>query len=336
MITARRVVAASAGTVVLAALFGEAALRALSFAPVVRDVATSQEVTTDLWPRATRPVPGTAGIAPDAPVSRWFLLFPRCLKPDLRVARRFWGTPWSFTTRPCPNAEMGYRSNGVADDSARAYGVVVGDSITEGAQVDDAQNYVSLLSRMTRRRFVNLGAFAQGTSGHVERLRASGFLRLRPRVVILQLQHNDVGEDLRLEAARGRPDPAPLEGRWWLRCARASRLCFVFAGAWESWRRPYDPPPQSDAERRTGLAIQRKNLARFRALARASGARLLIVEDGDVGEDFDRLARAAGDPCLRLETSARRRLRLDGHWNPAGHQSAAAAIALKLLRLGWL
>ncbi|MBI4060195.1 MAG: hypothetical protein HY403_02070 [Elusimicrobia bacterium] len=338
---------ASLGTL-LGILIGECGLRCGGFIGAVADLQVASYVIADIWRHHSRALRLSGQPILSVDVLRKIYSFPRSLNPDDHFSRRFWGGEREFTTRPCPNPEMGYRINGTPEDFLPVYGVVVGDSYTEGAQVDDRETYVSRLSRISGKRFINLGVVGQGTGGDLARLKHSDFLKSTPRIIILQVSRNDLLDDLWLGAnfpayAHNftlRPDDLPL--RRWLFLYRVnvelSRRSLLYLLA--SW--PFPRSWQSgfirQSIREAGREMQRSNLSEFHALARSRGAKLLIVEyDTHIRQDYgwppDSLP---GVSVIQLKIGANETVRFDGHWNRAGHNRAAELIGERLRELGWL
>jgi hypothetical protein len=274
------------------------------------------------------------------------------MRPDASIAGRACGTAIRFTTRPCPDARVGFRSNGSSADGGPPFGVVLGDSLTEGAHVDDEQTFVSVLSRSTGKRFVNLGAAAEGVSGHLERLRLSALLSQRPRVVILQLHETDLEDEawsavVSDAARRSQPIyfqryaswPVWFPERLWMMLLTRS-VFWVFAE--RAIVEPYlarselavlDAPAAS----LMGKRRMRRSLEQAVRQMRAVGAKILIVEYRiDVSRFFKLRPQEHDVALLRLDLSDELRLWRDEHWRPEGHAEVARLIGSKLKDLGWL
>lgn len=317
----------------LAAFLGlalcEAALRSLPFRPFT-DIRTSHYVATVLWPGTQK-----ALIEPVVPGDFWS---PRALIPGVRFSRRSSGARHDFTTLASPAApRIGYRSNGVpGGDQGPVYGVCIGDSETEGAHVDDAETYASVLSRMSGKRFVNLGARGQGTAAHLARLEASGFLGENPKLIILQTHENDLAEDLLLWMG-ARPPARGISHRlrrhlisWSLGyhlLDRSGRVEARFGGVIRRL-----------AVSAFAARIQREQLQRAHALAANSGAKLVILVASpgamkDIRWRPDQLA-----PVLIVSPALQesQRIAYDGHWNREGHETAARALLDGLRKRRWL
>lgn len=308
---------------------GEVLLRNACFSSRAVDVLKSHHVATAVWPSST------VGLEDGADAGLGALPVPRVLKPGLRITRKVCGERMSFTTRACPDPRFGYRMNGGDEGDGEVYALVLGDSMTEGAHVDDSETYSSVLTKSTKKRFVNLGVFAQGTTGHLERLRLTRFLERKPRVIILQTNPNDAREDAWLAArGRGASGAARGSGSRWRRAVLRRSVLLRFL-----WRRLF--PRRGWAPRAGRLAapgdIQERNVGVIHELALRSGAKLLVVEDGTrLREAFAHLPPDSGPAFIEVGLGADMRVWAEGHWNRKGHEEAALLIQAKLYGLGWL
>lgn len=257
------------------------------------------------------------GAAPLAP--------PRALRPDLNKELSVAGRPYRYSTRKGPAPRFGYRANGPADDERRPYALAIGDSFTEAAEVDDEAAYPAVLSRTLGRRVVNLGARRQGLRGHLARLRAVGWLERGPSLVILQLSSNDDSED----------DPSPpagpgLAARFYLGLRQRHPAMTRFIERVATRSGLIRLPSVATPARRDRA---RKTVGRIRALAAASGARLLVLTHYP-----EKALEARGwdvDGVLYAPVPHAGFIRLDGHWNEAGHRWVATFLAEELARRGW-
>ena len=318
-------------------LCGEMMLRWGCFLGLIRDIQVDHHVQTSLWPFHRR-------LVGSIPV----------LDPDFKRSFGCGGTRISFNTLACPNPLMGYRRSGFLDDRQEVYAVVLGDSMTEAAHVDDRESYVGALSRLAGRRFVNLGVVGQGVGAHIERLKLSGFLEYRPRVLILQVGYTDIYEDVWLDTFRRVKGKKPsIHYLYWnppawfmifpglVRCLywmkHHSLLFFVLYKSWLV-RLFHSPPPVllSEAARHYGIRLGRRHLDEIHRIARSIGAGLLILGDGiDVVQEYG-WRPPAGVRIVVPHIPMNLRIRLDGHWNGEGHAKVARTVHRELVELGWL
>lgn len=262
---------------------------------------------------------------------------PKALRPDVLITTSFRGEPFRYTTLPAPNPALGHRSVGAAFDAMPPFALVVGDSYTEAQQVSDEQTYPALLSARTGHRFVNLGVGAQGLVGHLERLRHSGFLDARPKLIVLQLCANDFAEDVMAQGALAAARPNDLlyhdEGS-------AARKAIV--GFWTrnpalyvaSRRVLATPASFAKAASPVEERLLRRLLVEFERVARRAGARLLVYS-------VDPRQTAAAREVLPADTAVLdmrqgHSYRYDGHWTPRGHEEVAGRLLEELWTRGWL
>lgn len=256
---------------------------------------------------------------------------PRCARPGFRSLVSAGGRTRSYTVLSLPGAPCGWRSNGPASDGGKPYGIVVGDSFTEAAEVSDEEHWVARLSELAGRRFLNVGLGAQGLVGHIERLRASGAMALRPKLLIVQVCFNDLFEDewarLANEARAGRAQwdlsktrPPP---RWLGRFA--GHLWYTAVMRWRGQPKPTE----------LQWRLLESNLELLRREARRVDARLLIMAEPTV---FARALNRRMPEARAVEISLApdRRLFYDRHWNARGHLDVARRIKGDLVSRGLL
>lgn len=323
----------------------EATLR-FSCTQRAQDIRRAFFAMTRVWAAGSRPLEG-ARSARDATA------LPRAYVPGLGFEQRVCGAEHRFTTWRLPGAGIGCRADGSGSEAAAAFGVALGDSFTEGAQVDDAEAWPSVLGSALGRRVVNLGMRAQGTTAHLERLEASGLARGPVKLLLLQVHENDVAEDAWLELTRrldrqGRPFGLQRGGRAfydWVAETLGLKLwkysVLVFFLDQRLLRPRFARSDQElvgrEALERTGLGLQSRNLEKLLRLGRGLRAKLAVLGEASY---LERL-RSACSPEARkgflwIETDvpAGLRLRFDGHWNPAGHREIARRVQDALGRAG--
>ncbi len=280
-------------------------------------------------------------------------LRPKALRPGVRLSQTVCGRRHAFTSLPAPAPGVAFRSNGEAGEEEReVHGLVLGDSFAEGAQVDDAETFSAVLSRLSGKRFVNLGVRAQGTTGHLERLEKSGFLRLRPRVLIVQVHENDLLEDAWLElgrrgARRAQPTYFRRSGRAFydrvaermgLKLWKHSVLVYFLDHRFLRGRLMRAAPRQlpASAVLELGRGIERRNLAGFLRLARERRMRLVLLGERRVLEMLKEgaglSADAPGLSWVEADLPASGYLGGDVHWSASGHAEIARRIGDALAR----
>ncbi|HOW28243.1 MAG TPA: hypothetical protein PK876_07055 [Elusimicrobiota bacterium] len=169
------------------------------------------------------------------------------ISPDRRFINPTPNLKMTFSTGSIPiqGCSHGFRKNGLNDEGP-VFGIVIGDSFTINDRLDDTEGWVSLLSRLSGRRFMNFGMAGAGTLYH-RRMAELLIPILRPRFVIVQLSDNDLDDD-----RRDRTDPrfTPDKG---------------------------DTAPDGNDDPETLQRFQEENLERIYRLARDHHARMGIV-----------------------------------------------------------
>lgn len=236
----------------------------------------------------------------------------------------------------------GFRLNGAADD-APVYGAVFGDSFSENIHLDDAEGWVSLLSRETGLRFVNVSLNGRGTSDHL-RLARAYLPALRPEVLIVQVTANDANEDWqrsRPPAASTAPWRATTRERWERLSRRWPWRDSVLFATFVRWGLPRfegyrGPPAPESLLTEEKLDMQRRNLEGVRALAKRHRARLVIVafppEEYLERLGLDAWCRKNGVPLIRtghtrwVSVTENYGIMFDKHYNATGNRWVARDI----------
>lgn len=292
-----------------------------------------------VWAEASRVLEGT--MSAEDPN-----LLPRAVMPGLRIEQSICGMRHAFTTCAAPVSSVGYRSNGEPGEEVRkAFGLVLGDSFSEGAQVDDAETFTAVLSRLTGKRFVNLGVRAQGTIGHLERLEKSGFLSARPLVLIVQLHENDLLEDAWLGLGRdawrrAQPNYFRRSGRWFydlmveklgIKLWKHSILVYFLDHRFLRSRLMRSAPKNVPVSTVMGLGLvkERGNLDSFLRIARERRMKLVLLGERSYLASLKEGWAAASAPELswiEADLPASGRIGGDVHWSVTGHAEIARRI----------
>ncbi|MEM7200485.1 MAG: SGNH/GDSL hydrolase family protein [Planctomycetota bacterium] len=279
----------------------------------------------------------------------------RRLKPDVSFVSTSSEFSWRFTTN----------TRGLRDPERRVPPqrpiLFLGDSFTMGYGVDDGGEFPRLVEAALRRErgpappieVVNAGIGNAG-NGHWLKFLAREAPRYQPRLVVLQVSSNDVGDNLR-ERLFALGDAArlvelPVPGPSWQRRAQSvaesipglsHSYLFASLKQWALGRgatptpTPTPTPPTADAPPGPGgtsAAGEALTLAMIdAALARcaAAGWRTLLLNvgwDGPLRDRLESLCRAHQTPVWTVPTKAERPdlyYVIDGHWRAAGHRWVA-------------
>ena len=220
----------------------------------------------------------------------------------------------------------------------------LGDSLTFGWGVEEAQAFPALLERLTGVPVENLGVSGYGTDQELLFFRRAG-AALAPRALVVTVCGNDVEEVARRSTyGRAKPwfrpggpplasEPPAAEGFFvrWSQLARSLHKALAERAA-----RPLSPP-EVDEARAEVVAL----LAELGRLAAEGQGGLLVCAAGepwlagplsergiaflDLGPALERAGRAA--PVTFAH---------DLHWTAQGHAAVAAAVAERLGELGLL
>lgn len=263
-------------------------------------------------------------------------------------------------------SRLGFRVEGGARPE-KADLAALGDSFTLGMEVDVSRTWPSLLARETGLRTVNLGVPSYGGAQESSLYRLYG-KRLKPRWVLLLLVTNDPRDDVlfaqwkRRGAGPGRVDfldykfcaqlglePGRACGSakfLMTRCGAAANVLLTqFFTGWMNLTR-------SGEDSEAGMRLLLDEVRGLKREVSSSGARLAVLVHPNWSDPrWKRLHPWARDellamlqeegipaldlgPALGKYTSERLSIRLDGHWNEAGHRAVAAQTAEFLRGLG--
>lgn len=258
-----------------------------------------------------------------------------------------------FTMRLTTNS-LGFRGPEPEGDPRGAL-LFFGDSFTMGYGVDDGSEFPEIVRRALGVPVVNAGIGDSGTGRWLKFL-ARDAPRFEPRLVVLQLQQNDVADNRRerlfsldaqgslVELAPPPPDIARRLQRWidavpglssmhlvakLHQALRAPRQPGAFAPLPGAAQGPEPPDPLT-------LAIVEAALARC-------GERgwpvigLLAEVRGEHARALTGLFVRRGYPVLVVPPKPERPdlyFAIDGHWNAAGHRFAAEMLLAELRRQG--
>ena len=227
--------------------------------------------------------------------------------------------------------------------------VFLGDSFTLGYGVDDGEEFPARIAAAEPIPVVNAGMGNSG-NGRWIRFLETDAPALEPRVVVLQLCSNDIGDNLeegrfRLDATGKLLRVEAVEDPTWRRTVQrlveavpGLAYSHVVSMLREERRSVEDADTRADPAAPDGpMALTLALLREALSLCAARGWPALVVaadlEDPLAGE-VARLCAELRVPLVELPAKAERPdlyYRIDGHWNASGHEHAANAI-LEALR----
>jgi hypothetical protein len=241
---------------------------------------------------------------------------------------------------------LGFRGHDPAHGKGRPL-LFLGDSFTMGYGVNDGEEFPALVGEALRREHKDVWVWNAGIgdagNGHWLKLLRGEAASLEPRLVVMQVIYNDFDDNPRdglfaLASSGGlRELPVPRPGMarraWELSEAAGISSLHLAALARQTGaalraraaRSARDPEPASDE-----LTYRIVEAALAQCHARGwSVLGLLVSLDAQREASLRSLFARYGAPVVRVE-SRRERPQLyypiDGHWNRAGHEYAAARV----------
>lgn len=329
----------------------ELALAAASLAVLALVLLVGELVLRRLSPPEQDPQTGLALLHRFSPVFGW----------EPRPGVRLCDAGWCATIN-----EQGYRGVPLGPRSAgRRRVVLLGDSVTFGFDVADAETFAGRLGAMPGYEAANLGVQGYGPDQSLLRLETLG-LPLRPDIVVLNVCLDNDFADAALPHFLYGPQPKPYfelvdgalvkrdahlqlgpmgrSGLWLQERSALFRAALAPAGRMSGRRAPHwnERRRASDDEREARIALVLALVRRMREVAEGGGARLVVAlhpnafafrQGGRLLEAF-RGPELAGIPVVDLREAYRARglawrdVAVDtiGHLSRRGHQEAADAL----------
>lgn len=280
------------------------------------------------------------------------------LDPSFRQAFRWTGFQRVYQHAPLPGQpRIGYRMDSRHTAGSPVDIVALGDSFTQGTEMDQDSTWVSRLGRMGKFRVANLGTWGYGTRQEVLLYTRYGY-RLRPRWVVQLVVPNDPMDNYLFETwkeGRRRGDPGGSLSDYGAfhfcksfslpgpacRAVGAGMRAGVFSYlALSQLLYRYGRSAHEGQPFERGMELLYEDLEALARSTRSHGARLaVILHPGwrplypEASAQLAKFLKARGIATLDLHSAVqgrysgvRMQLFLDAHWNETGHALVAAEI----------